>query len=85
MEATIVNFRLGKHTKSEKQLVVKIKSVTNKEQAQKLKNKKVTWKTPSGKIIKGYVKAPHGNSGAFRVEFERGMPGQSIGTKVEIE
>jgi ribosomal protein L35AE/L33A len=85
MEATIVNFRLGRHTKSEKQMVVRIKTIKNREQANKLKDKKVTWKTSSGKIIKGIVKAPHGNSGAFKVAFERGMPGQAVGTKVEIE
>ncbi len=85
MEATIVNFRLGRHTKSEKQMVVRTKTSTNKEQADKLKGKKVTWKTSSGKVIKGVIKAPHGNSGAFRVEFERGIPGQAVGTKVEIE
>ena len=85
MEAVIVNFRLGRHTKSEKQMVVRTKTATNKEQAEKLKNKKVTWKSPAGKEIKGYVKAPHGNSGAFKVEFEKGMPGQAVGQKVEIE
>lgn len=85
MKATIVNFRLSRHTKSEKQMVVRTESVTNREQANKMKNKKVIYKTPSGKTIKGIVKAPHGNSGAFKVEFERGMPGQAIGTKVEIE
>ncbi len=85
MEATISNFRLSRHTKSEKQMVVIAKSITNREQAQKLKNKIVKWKTASGKTITGKVKAPHGNSGAFKVEFEKGMPGQAIGTKVEIE
>lgn len=85
MEAVIVNFRLGRHTKSEKQMVVKTKTVTNREQVEKLKGKKVTWKTPSGKVIQGVIKAPHGNSGAFKVEFERGIPGQAVGKKVEIE
>ena len=85
MEAIISNFRLGRHTKSEKQMVIVVKSVKTKEQAEKLKNKKVTWKTSSGKVIKGIIKAPHGNSGALKVEFETGMPGQAIGKKVEIE
>jgi len=85
MEGSIVNFRLGRHTKSEKQMVVITKSVTNREQAEKLKNRTVKWKTPSGKTITGKVIAPHGNSGALKVEFEKGMPGQSVGAKVEIE
>jgi len=31
------------------------------------------------------VRSPHGNKGALRVLFERGMPGQAIGTKVELQ
>ncbi len=85
MKATIVNFRLSRHTKSEKQMVLVVKDVKNREQAEKLKNKTVIWKTPSGKKITGKVLAPHGNSGALKVEFETGMPGQAVGTKVEIE
>ena len=33
----------------------------------------------------GQITAAHGNSGALRVRFDSGMPGQSIGTKVAVE
>ena len=84
MKGVIVNFRLGRHTKSEKQVVVKVPSVKTREDAEKLKNKQVTWVTPSNKKILGKILAPHGNSGALKVEFEIGMPGQSVGKQVEI-
>ncbi len=40
---------------------------------------------PQAKKIMGKVAAPHGNKGVLRVIFERGLPGQAIGTKVEIK
>ncbi len=46
--------------------------------------KKVVWKSPANKEIKGEVRSAHGNKGALRVLFETGMPGQSITNKVEI-
>lgn len=84
MNGVISNFRLGRHTKSEKQVVVIVKTVKTREEAEKLKNKQVTWTSPANKKLIGRVLAPHGNSGAVKVGFETGMPGQSVGQKVEI-
>jgi large subunit ribosomal protein L35Ae len=53
-----------------------------------LVGKKVEWHNPEGKdkkVISGKVSVAHGGKGALRVVFERGMPGQSLGTKVKIE
>jgi large subunit ribosomal protein L35Ae len=44
----------------------------------------VVWVSPAKKELKGEIKGAHGNNGAVRVKWERGMPGQSIGTKVEV-
>ena len=41
-------------------------------------------KTYAGKEIKGKITKEHGSNGCVRVLFERGMPGQSIGTKLDI-
>ncbi len=83
MKGTIVNFR-GKSRKNFSQIIVKVEGSENKESASKLLDKEVTWKTPTGKEIKGKVSGVHGNSGAVRVKFERGLPGQSLGTNVEV-
>ena len=85
MEACIVNFRGGRHTKYDNQMVIKIDSVDDKKKAAGLIGKKVSWKTPSGKEITGKITNAHGNTGALRVLFERGMPGQSVGTKLKVE
>lgn len=84
MEGVINNFRRGKRTISKNHMIILVKGVTTKAKAQALVDKKVTWKSPAGKAISGKVASAHGNSGAVRVIFETGMPGQAIGTKVEI-
>lgn len=85
MDARIANFRGGKHTKYDNHMIIVLPHVANRETAQKYLNKKVIWKTPTGKQITGTIVNLHGNKGAVRVIFERGMPGQSIGTIVEVQ
>jgi len=48
--------------------------------------KTVTWTSPSGKKISGKISAVHGGKGVVRILFiDKGLPGQSIGQKVDIE
>jgi len=65
-------------------MIVYIKEIDSKEKANELVGKKVVWKSPGSKEINGEVRSAHGNSGAVRVLFETGMPGQAISTKVVI-
>ena len=85
MEGTIVHFRGSRRVKRSNQMIVQVNKIDSKEKASKLVGKKVVWKTSAGKQMVGQITALHGNSGALRVRFETGMPGQSIGTKVAIE
>ena len=85
MEATIINFRGGVHTQKGNQMIASVKEVADKEKAASLIGKKVTWANSKGNAIIGKVASAHGNSGAIRIIFEKGMPGQSIGSKVKIE
>jgi large subunit ribosomal protein L35Ae len=85
MQARIANFRGGKHTKSDNHMIIYLPNVMNRETAQKYLNKKVIWTTQTGKQITGTIVNLHGNKGAVRVIFERGMPGQSVGTIVEVQ
>ena len=79
-----MNFRGGRHTQKNNQMIVKVDGVDSTDKAKKLINKVVIFKTASGKEIKGKVSNFHGNNGAVRVLFEKGMPGQAIAKKVEI-
>ena len=85
MEGVIVHFRGSRRVKRSNQMIVQVSNVDTKEKASKLVGKKVVWKTPGGKQMSGAVTSIHGNSGALRVRFDTGMPGQSIGQKVSIE
>ena len=87
MNATIVNFRGSRRRKHGNQMVLTINDVTTKDAAKKFVGKKVVWNCPGKdkKTIAGKVSAAHGNSGCVRAIFERGMPGQSLGTEVSVE
>ena len=66
-------------------MIIYLDDVKDKESAGKLVGKSVVWKSPKGKEISGKVASAHGNKGAVRVIFDKGMPGQSLGNKVEIK
>lgn len=53
-------------------------------EAQKMKGKKVSWKSPGGKVISGIVSDAHGNKGLVRAIFETGLPGQAMATTLEV-
>jgi len=85
MQGTIVNFRRGRRTQKPSHIIVHLKDVNKRDKASELVGKGVVWKSPAGKEIKGKVASAHGNKGALRVIFEKGLPGQSIGGKVDFE
>jgi large subunit ribosomal protein L35Ae len=86
MEGIIINYRRGRKTQKTNQMIVMIPDV-DKDKALKLIGKEVIYVT-AGKLkkqIKGKISSTHGNKGAVRVLFEKGMPGQAIGAKVEVK
>ena len=84
MDGVIKNFKRGRTTQTTNQMIVVVKEIDNKEKAAEFVGKTVVWKSPANREIKGEVRSAHGNSGALRVLFEKGMPGQAIGNKVTI-
>ncbi len=84
MEGRISSFRRGRHHTYSNQMIVVVDGYEDKEDAEELVGKKVVYDTGK-KEIEGEVRDTHGNSGAIRVLFERGMPGQALGSEVEIE
>jgi large subunit ribosomal protein L35Ae len=85
MKGIIMNFRGGRHTQKNNQMIIKVDSIDSIEKAKKLIDKTVIWKTPKGNEIKGIISNTHGNKGIVRAIFEKGMPGQSLGKKVEVK
>jgi len=85
MEAIVSAFKGSKRSqRTTAHVILIIRDIDSREQAEKLVGKQVTWKTPSGKIISGEIRSAHGNSGALRAIFEKGLPGQALGTKADI-
>ncbi len=85
MEGTIVNYRIGRHTQHTSHMIIAVKGVEKREKASSLVGKSVVWTNDKGNAISGKVASAHGNKGAIRAIFEKGMPGQAVGTKVKIE
>ncbi len=85
MQAIIASFRRSLKSQTMNQIILVVDGVASKEDASKLIGKQVTWKSPAGKELTGKVAAPHGSKGAIRAIFSTGMPGQSLGTKVDIQ
>jgi len=85
-KAKIVQFRRGRHTIQEHHMIIEIDGVTSRAQAEKFVGKEAKWTSPGKlkKVIKGKISSAHGNKGAVRAIFEKGLPGQSVGTEVKI-
>ena len=84
MKATIASFRRGRHRYKPRQFIIKIDKVETKKAAEKFIGKQVVWKSPAGKEIKGKLTHLHGNKGLLRALFEKGLPGQAVSEKVDI-
>ena len=84
MQATVMHFRQGRHHQNTKQMILKIADTA--QEAEKYIGKKVTWTSPSGTKISGTISALHGRNGNVRAIFaEKGLPGQSLGQKIEVD
>ena len=85
MKGIVISYRRGRHTQNPHQMILKFEGVADKESAEKLKGKKAIWVTSTGKKLEGKVLGSHGNRGAVRARFEPGLPGQAIGTPIELK
>jgi large subunit ribosomal protein L35Ae len=84
MKGMILSYRRGRRTHDVNQMLIELEGVDSKEKAMQYLDKKVVWKSSSGKEISGKIIGIHGNKGVVRAKFERNLPGQSITTEVQI-
>lgn len=87
VKATVVQFRRGRKTYTPKHFLIEVQGIATRQKAKEYVGKQVSW-TSSGKdkkIINGLIASAHGNKGVLRAIFEKGLPGQAIGTEVEIK
>ena len=79
----IVNYRTGPKSQTSKECLVELETVTSGSLAGKLVGQKVTWTNGSTKFV-GKIMGAHGGNGMVRVRFAHGVPGQAIGSRVEL-
>ena len=84
MKARVVSFRRGRHNFRPNQLLLEVEGFDSKSSASSLIGRKVVWSSPAKKLIHGKITACHGNNGVVRARFSKGLPGEAIGSDVEI-
>jgi large subunit ribosomal protein L35Ae len=80
--ARIVNYRVGPRTQSSKEILIQVIGSESVVQGQ-LVGKKVVWSNQTSKLV-GQISGLHGKNGMLRAKFKNGVPGQAIGTVVEV-
>jgi ribosomal protein L35AE/L33A len=79
----IMNYRIGIRTQYSRECLIHFNGVASVAQAGRLLGQKVVWKGEKRKLI-GKVIGFHGKNGTARVKFRKGVPGQALGTTVEL-
>jgi ribosomal protein L35AE/L33A len=79
----ITNYRIGPKEQTSNECLIEFENVDSASLVSKLVGQKVTWKNGNTKLV-GKIRGPHGKNGMARVRFTRGVPGQAIGSIVEL-
>ena len=79
----IVNYRIGIKTQVTSECLIHFPQVNSVAETGKLIGKKVVWRGIN-KNLTGKIVGFHGRNGVLRVRFKKGLPGQAIGTTVEL-
>jgi large subunit ribosomal protein L35Ae len=79
----ITNYRIGIRTQASKECLIEFPGIDSACLAGKLVGQKVTWKNQTS-MLNGKIVSTHGKNGMVRARFVHGVPGQAIGTTVEL-
>jgi large subunit ribosomal protein L35Ae len=79
----IVNYRIGIGTQNPKECLIHFAHVNSASLADQLINRKVVWKQRNVKLV-GKIVGSHGKKGVVKAKFQKGVPGQALGTNVEL-
>ena len=79
----ITNYRTGIKAQMPKECLIEFDTITSASLAGKLVGQKVVWENGI-KSHTGTIVGAHGRNGMVRVKFARALPGQAIGTTVEL-
>jgi len=79
-----VNFRQGMFRQYPHNILIRIPGIDSSNSAAKYIGRKVIWRSESGKKLVGKIVKTHGRNGVLLSRFKKGLPGQAIGSSVEI-
>lgn len=79
----IMNYRIGIRTQMSSECLIQFAHAGSVAQAGQFIGKRVVWKGVNKKLI-GRIVGFHGRNGVVRARFKRGVPGQALGTTVEL-
>ena len=79
----IVNYRIGIRTQNPKECLIQFAHINSASGACQLIQRKVVWKQGSRKLI-GKISGSHGRNGVVKVKFQKAVPGQALGTTVDL-
>lgn len=83
LKGFVVSYVRGPKTQDSKECILRFPDVKSLSEASRLIGRKVVWPVAKPKI-RGKIIAPHGRTGLVKARFRKGLPGQAIGTYVEI-
>lgn len=83
VQGVIVNYRIGPKTQKPKECIIHFPHANSVSEASRLIGRKVAWQRGKNKII-GKIVDVHGKKGLVRAKFRKGVPGQALGTTVEL-
>jgi len=83
LKGLIISYRKGPKTQKPKECLLKFPHITSPSEASSLIGRKVAWPIRDRKCI-GKIVALHGRKGIVRARFRKGVPGEALGSLVEI-
>ncbi len=78
-----MNYRIGIRKQHSRECLIHFNGVDSVAKAGRLLGGKVVWKG-ANKMLVGKIIGFHGKKGVVRAKFKKGVPGQAIGTAVEL-
>jgi large subunit ribosomal protein L35Ae len=83
IQGVIINYRVGPKSQKPKDCIIKFAHVNSVAEAGRLIGRKVVWRVGENRIL-GKIVGLHGKKGLVRARFRKGVPGQALGTFVEL-
>jgi len=80
----IKNYRRSRKSHTPNQAIIIVEGIDSKQKASALVGKKVSFQASKETAIAGKIMSAHGDNGAVRAKFDKGLPGQALGQKVSI-